>query len=497
MKPRERGATMLMVTFVAAFLLIPIIGTCIDGAVVYWVKARLSAAVDSAALATARALNIGVNNDQQVSNATLVGQSYFAANFAPGLMQTTIVGGAPNIWVDPSVPHERVVNVSATITVPLFFMPLLGFKTETITASGQATRRDANVMMVLDRSNSMNPHAPNNVDACSLMRAAALNFVTQFAAGRDQVGLVTFQTGANLDYQPTTAFDSNPTVSSTLANLQCAGDTSTAQGLYLAWDQIENYIKQPNALNVILLFTDGSPNGLVAPFTKKFYSDTRYDAVNTSNLVPMGPSNCSNSGSWTGVIADGSTETSTSVAGMNATGYTVAILNSTGVAISDTSSPTTISHSGCAFQDWNTSIYGREDIAAIPPQDAFGNSTLDRGIVGVPTLDVFPSSNTNYSGQIRPDMPRTVRWASFNAADSMAQTIRNNSTYGTYIYTIGLEGNETMLMNQDFMMRLANQQGASNFDSTKPQGKFIYITDPSQLTAAFQQVAWQIFRLSK
>ena len=94
-------------------------------------------------------------------------------------------------------------------------------------------------------------------------------------------------------------------------------------------------------------------------------------------------------------------------------------------------------------------------------------------------------------------MPRTARWASFNAADSMAQTIRNDTTYAPIIYTIGLAGNETMAMNQNFMERLANDPRASNYDSTKPQGQFILAADTSQLAQAFQQVASQILRLSK
>src|SRR5580698_9854647 len=94
-KARERGATLLMVTFVSAFLLIPIIGTCIDGAVLYWVKARLSAAVDASALATGRSFNVGQSDSAQIANATAIGQMYFAANFPPGVMRTTIVGGGP------------------------------------------------------------------------------------------------------------------------------------------------------------------------------------------------------------------------------------------------------------------------------------------------------------------------------------------------------------------------------------------------------------------
>lgn len=482
-----------MVTFIAAFLLIPLIGICIDAAQIYWVNTKVSAAVDATALATGRALNVGTNDAQQIANAITIGNMYFAANFPSGLMGATVVGGGPQISIDESVAHQRKVTVNASVTIPLSFMPMFGFANQVVAGTGQATRRDANVMLVLDRSNSMN----NSSGSCGVLVASAQNFVNQFVDGRDQLGLVTFQTGAHIDYAPTVYFKSgNPSLTSVLGTLVCGGDTSTAQGLYLGYNQIKTAINQPGALNVILLFTDGQPNGLVANFAIKTQQDTRYDANNTSSLTSTPASGCSNTDQLLGVISDGSTETASSVTDLNATGYTVAVLNSSGVLISNGSNPTTISAAGCAFpnSNWSYSIYGRKDVAAIPSADYYGNSTLDRNMV--PNLDVFPSGYT-YAGLIRPDMPRTVRWASFNAADSMAQTIRNDAAYGIVTYTIGLAGNETMAMDQDFMERLANDSRASNFNSTKAQGEFFLASDTSQLSQAFQQVASQILRLSK
>jgi hypothetical protein len=144
--------------------------------------------------------------------------------------------------------------------------------------------------------------------------------------------------------------------------------------------------------------------------------------------------------------------------------------------------------SGCSFS--SDVRNGRQDIAYIPTQDSNTYST-----VGYIPLDYFPSSSP-YHDRIRPDMPRTVRWAAFNAADSVAQAIRNNSTYTTVVYTIGLQGNETMAIDQDFMERMANDPDASNYDGTKPQGEFILAPNTAQLSQAFQHVASQILRLS-
>jgi Mg-chelatase subunit ChlD len=486
-KAGERGATLLLVTFVSTFLLVPIVGTCIDAAVLYWVKARLSSAVDAAALATARSLNVGQTAAAQITNATATGQSYFTANFPPGVMRSTVVGGGPTISIDETVLHKRIVTVTASVIVPLFFMRILGLNSSTAAATGQATRRDANVMLVLDRSNSMNLNG-----SCAALIVSAQNFVNQFVDGRDRLGLVTYQTGAKVDYAPTLNFKSaNPSLTSVLGTLVCGGDTNTEQGLRMAYDQILNVINQPGALNVILLFTDGQPNTLVANFPIKTSTDNRYSATNTSQIVSTGASSCTGSGTLLGAIADGSAETATDIYGLNQTGDTYAVFSAPSVSITTASGINPISASGCSFT--GNVRYGRKDIAAIPTQDADGNSTVDGGYIG---LDYFPTGYT-YAGQIRPDMPRTVRWAAFNVVDSLAQKIRNDATYTPITFTIGLQGNESMAMNQDFMERVANDAQASNYDPTKPQGQFILATNTTQLSQAFQQIASEILRLSR
>ena len=509
-RPGERGASIVLLTFLLTFLLIPLIGLGIDGSIVFWVKAKLSAAVDAAALATAR------NFD------TTAGQSYFTANFPTGFLGTSVKVGYPVITLTESPTNVWKGTVQAYIVVPLYFMRILRFQTATLGDTGQATRRDANIMMVLDRSNSMNtgPEPPNNQTACQAMVSAAEQFLTEFVPGHDEVGLITFQTGANLDYSPTTSFDqpSGSNLSETLATLVCAGDTSSAQGLSMAYygtgSPAAGGIQQmraarPNALNVILFFTDGEPNGLDATYPIKTLadqSDQRYDPINTSTLVSEPASGCKSTDVLSGIFADGSAETATNNLLLNPTGYTVAVLSDAGVPITSNANPTTISASGCAFpnSNWQYSVYGRLDVAYIPTTDNFGNSTLGSEFG---TLDLFPSypsaqcasaAACPYGGQIRPDMPRTARYVSFNAADSIAHTIRNDMTdNGTLIYTIGLQGNETMAIDQNFMERLANDTRADDYNSAKPTGMFFLATDLSELQDAFLQVASQILHLTQ
>jgi len=510
-RPGEQGASVVLLTFLLTFLLIPVVGLGIDGSVIFWVKARLSAAVDSAALATAK------NFD------ATAGQSYFTANFPTGFLGASLAPGYPAVTLTETSTNVWQGTVQASVIVPLYFMRILHYQTATVGDTGQATRRDANIMMVLDRSNSMNtaPEPPNNQTACQAMVSAAQQFLTVFVPGHDEVGLITFQTGANLDFSPTTSFN-QPTgsnLSETLSTLACAGDTSSAQGLSMAYQGVgspaaggiqQMRAARPNALNVILFFTDGEPNGVNATYPIKTLadqSDQRYESTNTSTLTSYGASGCNSTDVLSGIFADGSAETATSNANLNPTGFTVAVLSAAGVSITSTANPTVISGaSGCAFNNsnWQYSAYGRQDVAYIPTTDNYGNSTLGSEFG---TLDLFPAypsaqcasaAACPYGGQIRPDMPRTARYVSFNAADSIAHKIRNDTTdNGTLIYTIGLQGNETMAINQNFMERLANDTRADDYDSTKPTGMFFLATDLSGLQDAFLQVASQILHLTQ
>jgi hypothetical protein len=287
-----------------------------------------------------------------------------------------------------------------------------------------------------------------------------------------------------------------------LDDLKCGGSTSTAQALELAYDKIRA-INEPGALNAILFFTDGQPNGVLAHFPVKTLSDLRYDwdpgsgkknPDKTGNTVVTAASSCAASVDLTGTMSSN---------GLQDTGPTSLVIDATGVGISNTGSPA-ISAKNCAFSSNpptpSNVLKGRLDVAYIPTTDVYGSSTVDGGYNGgYGALDTFPITNLAYIGLIRPDSPKNVRITSFNAADSIAQKIRNDTTYGTILYTIGLNGNDPVPINENFMERLANDPRANNYDSTpaKGQGLFILASDKGQLASAFQSIASQILRLSQ
>ena len=264
-KPGERGATVILFSFMLVTIMAPIIGFAVDGSICYWMKTKLSSSVDSAALAAARSLSLASSSSLLQSQGASTASEYFAANFQTGSMGTSLpsvtqaspctTNTNPCTTVTLTSAQVITVTVQATVTVPLYFLRLIGFSSTNLSDTGQSTRRSANVMLVLDRSYSM-----QEAGVCSTLVASAENFVNDFVDGRDTLGLVTFQSTANNDYALNTYFkSSSPSLNTTLSGLVCTGYTTTAEALNLAYTKLQA-LNQPSALNVILLFTDGQPD---------------------------------------------------------------------------------------------------------------------------------------------------------------------------------------------------------------------------------------------
>jgi len=490
---RERGGALLLFTFMTILVIIPVIGLAIDGSILFWTKAKLSSAVDAAALAAGRSINVYETQQQNSGPVAAVAQEWFAANFPAGWLGTSVVGGAPTVTIAPTSTMTQTVVVTASATVPLYFMRLLHFSSATVAASAQSSRRNINLVLVLDRSGSMGPGGSN---ACPTMIASAQNFVNLFTDGFDTLGLVTFSTTANtgpIDYAPTTFFKSStPTLNSRIGQIVCTGATSTAQALHVAYESIKS-TGLAGGLNVIVFFTDGQPNLIVEKSWKiKTQTDTRNNPNPPWSSTSIGASPCNSSdvlsGGFTTLLASGTAPSNT--------GYTGGVYSTANTAITTAPGPIT-SASGCAFTN-NGSTYARDDVAYIQNTDAYGNVTnsgyIGQGRVGAP--DTFPSGP--YIRKIRDDEQLNgVMAAAFAAADYQGQLIRNDTTYNTIIYTIGLDGAPDMGIDQVFLQRLANDPSSPIYDSTRPAGYYAYAADPSALSQAFHEIASQVLRLSK
>src|ERR1700686_4418621 len=127
---KRRSGVSLLLAIISLVFLIPMIGLAVDVGMLYVVKARLQAAVDGAALAAARALNLGQTTSAQAASAQQNAVNWFYANFPSGNWATfNTVMPTANVPVAnaPSQANLRQVTVTASTAVPTWFMKYLGF----------------------------------------------------------------------------------------------------------------------------------------------------------------------------------------------------------------------------------------------------------------------------------------------------------------------------------------------------------------------------------
>jgi Flp pilus assembly protein TadG len=166
------------VALLAAFTLVPLIGftgLAIDGARAWLVSSRLNTALDAAALAGARNINLApAQRDAEIAG-------MFWANFGTG----------STIRPDPLTPGHRLgllgasapaglttierldantIRIATSAALPTTFMRIFGFQTLTVSADARARRADLGmeVALVLDVTGSMGrnyaPGARNDTD---------------------------------------------------------------------------------------------------------------------------------------------------------------------------------------------------------------------------------------------------------------------------------------------------------------------------------------------
>ncbi len=472
-RPVRKGAALLMLTLMLTVVVIPLIGLAIDGGMAYLVQTRLSAACDAAALAGARSLSVGLSLDSQLASATATINQYVEANFPTGMYRTSSLNVTSNI-VQTSY-KTRTISVNATIVMPTLFMGILNQPTASISASAQTSRRDVNIMLVIDRSGSM-----AQAGVCGTMKAAAQTFADDFTNGRDRLGLITFMSTPTLDFAPSLTFKSDsPSLDSTMSQIQCGGNTGSAHALWMAYQQLQ-VINEPGALNLIVFFTDGVPNGVSANFPVKTVADTRYSVSNPWTSATVPPSSCKASTLPGAIAQEYNNET---------LGWTGGVFSIQPVPINVTTDPLAPA-AGCAYSSSSGEVAMRADVAYIPTTDINGNATT-----GYQPVTTYPSGP--YAGQIRVDMPPAITQASQNAADNAAAKIRSDTTLVPVIYTIGLGGTSFQPLDQTFLLRLANDPRSPIYNSALPPGLFVFASDATQLNNAFNTVASQILRLSK
>ncbi len=475
-KKRSKGIAIILTTLTLTVTL-PLIGLGLDVGTLYLVKSKLSSAADSAALAGARALSQGATSTIQTSNAVIAAQNFFSGNFPSGYWHST--GASASVAVDSTTyANYRTVTVTATTQAPLYFLRIFNQQWSTLNVSSVAGRRDVMMMLVLDRSNSMNQVVASiGLSACSVMRTDAAAFISNFAPGRDQIGLVVFS-GSAFVYPPTTSFttpDANGnTIPLLISSILCQGSTSTAEALNLAYQQVQA-VNSTTRENVIMMMTDGLPTGITADF---------------SHNIRSGDNGCNSSGNaFVGVFAGGTVNGNMFPGG--SLGLSVPT-DPTGLIPNDVPLPSGV---GCHFFTNEGAV--SQDISSLPSTDTYGNSTL-----GTYTA-LSPAYGQNADLNDVTDAQGAV-YAAINASDNQATTIRRNTTLRPYIYTIGLSGDGAVDQYPDplLLMKMANDPNLASNGSAglafynaqrgQPQGLFANAPDASQLAVAFDTIARQI-----
>jgi len=488
-RKNQKGMAVIM-TALTMLVSIPLVGLAVDVAVLYMIRGKLQQAVDAGALAGARALANGATTGAQASSAQAEATKFFNANMPSGYWGVTNVNLATPTIDSTTTPNYRTVTTSATLSAPLYFLRILGSNTTTIAASSQAGRRDVVMMLVLDRSSSMN-YVFQGTTACAIMVTDATQFLNYFAPGRDMVGLVVFGSSV-YTYAPTATFttaDANGnTVASLINQITCQGNTNTDEAMYQAYNQITVTNSNTRA-NVIVLMTDGRPNG----FTGLYYNKS-----NPAVDLRKNPGSCDTAkGTLVGEVEQWA-------GGPYATGTTAGLSIQTATTVNGNDGAAVPNSTGCAMAS-NISGAPPTDLKQMPTTDVHGYSVTGNYSVNNPNAPYGAACNLSVSS------PQQIEICSVNAVDNMAIAIRQNAVLTPTIYTIALEGNAPNDPPDTLLLRkMANDPTMQNDPSATAQlfwgqqnpgqtvGYFADAPNPSELCAAFNSIAERItVRLAK
>lgn len=464
--PSERGIALLITSVMLVFI-IPMIGLSVDVGILYAVRTKLSMACDAGALVGARSLSRGLDDAAQQASAKAVAKQYILLNFPNGYFGTP-APVPPDPTIDESIANQRSVTVSASVNVPLYFLRWLGGSFTAVSSTATATRRDVNVVIVMDRSGSLALSG-----SCASLQQAAVNFVNRFANGRDNVALVTFATSSLADFPIANNFQSaSPNVITILNSLNCTGATNSAEGLWLGYSQLVA-LNQPNALNVLLFFTDGYPTAITSTFPIKVSST------------------CTDHSAKLGVLTVGFSPGAPLIP-VIPIGLYYQVGQTQPMGLDQTLAPTSASaRQNCSYAANVQTIAA--DVTYIPNTDSYGNAM---------NTNYQPVTYYDGNGNINVDA-WSVQNASVNAADSAGLRIRQGASVagigggisGIRVYSIGL-GNFGGVPD-DFLERVSNDPRATNFDNSKPAGFYIYAPTAADLSDAFGQIAAEILHISR
>jgi len=481
----QRGNILVFLTLALPFF-VGLVGLGIDATVCYIVQTELSAAVDGAALGAGRLIS-AYNNPTSDAD---IASEFLNANFRVG--QSGFWGAynlKPTVTVTTGI--TKTVTVTATANVPLLFMRLLHHDAATIGATATATRRDARIEIVIDRSGSMNTDDGSGSGNTVIQDVVqkAVNFTEQFTTcpstfcaaplDYDELGLVVFSGSGVVGY-PTYTTTTGATWPASVnpkaiggpdiyfyngattdmvhqLNTPVTADNGTAMGdgLALAYIELQKAHVQDMAangnidtrVNAVVLFTDGVPssvatylnqnsNPVLAGSGCKYLQDTVTPTNPIYGYVVMS-SNHNGNPPYTGAAGLYQLASLDTNAGDTSAVYMGSPdLDSTMSA--DSSSPNIIPSSGlknCPSNGWSN----LSNLSALPSFDKYGyslgpngNGYLLSNIVGnAQGVTSIYQSGSNKGGFVtnQPTSPYYWGLAAWDEVDQVAQAIRTDVNY--------------------------------------------------------------------
>lgn len=531
----QRGSTMILFTIMLPTVIVPLVGLGVDATMLYIVQAKLSSAVDGAALGAGRLLGTPAD-PSEIAGEFL--KANFRADGSAGFWGATNLNPTVNVTLGTT----KTIKVNATADVPLLFARIFGRATAQVSASATATKKDTRLMLVIDRSGSMNTtdHAGSTV--IQDLVNYAKGFTQKFTEGSDELGLVVFDGSAVVGYP--TARPWSAAISSTAGgpDTSFANGTSTdmvhqigaitansgtgmAEGLWLAYVELQKAHLRDLAANgsdtrqnSILLFTDGVPSGVTLylnnPANSNAYNVVSFSSctnktITTQDAAHMmlgwmaipGPPYSTTSGNPWGMFLLASTDPNSA--------HTAQWWMGHGGSDDATPNPTT-PYSGCsALMNGSPNSNFASIVSKIPSLDAYGNSMTGTGYRSSHIVDSGGSVSSIYNGTDldQTKVNRDYHWglAIWNSVDNTANAIRNDANLANragdsqnmavQIFTIGYLGNGGT--DDGLLKRVANDPASTSFDATQPRGRYIPASDSVALANAFAQVASSVLRLSQ
>jgi len=377
------------------------------------------------------------------------------------------------------------------------FFKLCACSLAVLMGANAAERSPVRLVVIIERSVSMS-------NEMAYVRDAAVHLTSRFGGGDSRLGLVVFGSSAIVAFPPRDpAHPDNgsgpapdfltavPSIRDLIGSVQPASNAGLAEALWLGYRELAKK-PIPGALDAIVLFTRGRPNGISAEFNDPDPVHNLLRAESTCLHKPWGAVS-----PMRGVIAQGCSFRPECPSGSAVLGIRQLINTTVDEAHPNAMAwlkerqfepviPSPASE-GCAYLDDPRRV--AEDVRQIPAVDLYGNSTAGSG---------YTESALYKQERIPLDLkaiksPYQIGLASWNAADDAARRIREDTRTNIAIHVIAVGGTREP-PDETLLKRIANVKSDDNraYGPTRASGLCVRANSPHEIAAATATIAQEI-----